>query len=101
MRLYSCWSATRSADVSAAHSADVPAAHSADVPAAHSADVPDPGTARLRSSGLLAPRHRMATVACSMPASVCSRVARKRKFSTLSLRSAVENGSFFWLFVCR
>ena len=29
-----------------------------------------------------------------MPASVYSRVARKRKFSTLSLRSAVENGSF-------
>ena len=37
------------------------------------------GTARLRGSGLLAPRHRMATVACSMPASVYSRVARKRK----------------------
>ena len=36
----------------------------------------------------------MATIACSMPASVYSRVARKRKFSTLSLRSAVENGSF-------
>ena len=35
-----------------------------------------------------------ASVACSMPASVYSRVARKRKFSTLSLRSAVENGSF-------
>ena len=35
----------------------------------------------------------MATVACSMPASVYSRVARKREFSTLSLRSAVENGS--------
>ena len=34
------------------------------------------------------------TVACSMPASVYSRVARKRKFSTLSLRSAVENSSF-------
>ena len=30
-----------------------------------------------------------ASVACSMPASVY----RKRKFSTLSLRSAVENGS--------
>ena len=30
-----------------------------------------------------------------MPASVYSRVARKREFSTLSLRSAVENGSFF------
>ena len=30
----------------------------------------------------------------SMPASVYSCVARKRKFSTLSLRSAVENGSF-------
>ena len=29
-----------------------------------------------------------------MPASVYSRVARKGKFSTLSLRSAVENGSF-------
>ena len=26
-----------------------------------------------------------------------SRIARKRKFSTLSLRSAVENGSFAWL----
>ena len=36
----------------------------------------------------------MATIACSMPASVYSRVARKRKFSTLSLRSAIENGSF-------
>ena len=36
----------------------------------------------------------MATIACSMPASVYSRVARKREFSTLSLRSAVENGSF-------
>ena len=36
----------------------------------------------------------MATIACTMPASVYSRVARKRKFSTLSLRSAVENGSF-------
>ena len=37
------------------------------------------------------------TVACLMAASVYSRVARcaKRKFSTLSLRSAVENGSFF------
>ena len=51
-------------------------------------------TTRLRGSGLLAPRRRMATIACSMPASVYSRVARKRKFSTLSLRSAVENGSF-------
>ena len=30
-----------------------------------------------------------------MPASVYSRVARKREFSTLSLRSAVENGSFY------
>ena len=69
MWLYSCWCAARSADVS------------------------DPGTACLRGSGLLAPWHRMATVACSMPASVYSRVARKRKFSTLSLRSAVENGS--------
>ena len=29
-----------------------------------------------------------------MPASVYSRVARKRTFSTLSLCSAVENGSF-------
>ena len=36
----------------------------------------------------------MATIACSMPASVYSRVARKKNFSTLSLRSAVENGSF-------
>ena len=51
------------------------------------------GTVRLRGSGLLAPRHHMATIACSMPAFVYSRVARKRKFSTLSLRSAVENGS--------
>ena len=53
MRLYSCWCAARSADVSAAHSADVP----------------DPGTARLRSSGLLAPRHRMAKlpVRCLLP----------------------------------
>ena len=70
MRLYSCWSAARSTDVS------------------------DPGTVRLRGSGLLAPWHRVAMVACSLPASVCSHVARKRKFSTLSLRSAVENGSF-------
>ena len=53
-----------------------------------------PGTTRLRGSGLLAPRHRMATVACSISASVYSRVAWKRKFSTLPLRSAVENGSF-------
>ena len=37
----------------------------------------------------------MATIACLMPASVYSRVARKRKLSTLSLRSAVENGSFW------
>ena len=37
-----------------------------------------------------------ASVACSIPASVYSRVARKRKFSTLSLRSAVENGSFYF-----
>ena len=51
------------------------------------ADVSFVHRARLRGSGLLAPRHRMATVACSMPASVYSRVARKRKFSTLSLRS--------------
>ena len=36
----------------------------------------------------------MATIACSMPASMYSRVARKREFSTLSLCSAVENGSF-------
>ena len=86
MRLYSCWSA--------AHNADVSAARSADMSAARSADVSDRGTARVRGSGLLAPWHRMATVACSMLASVCSRVARKRKFSTLSLRSAVENGSF-------
>ena len=47
-----------------------------------------------RGSGLLAPRRRMATIACSMPASVYSRLARKRNFSTLSLRSAVENGSY-------
>ena len=66
MRLYSCWRAARSADVS------------------------DPGT----GSGLLAPWPRMATVACSMPASVYTRVARKRKFSTLSLPSAVDNASF-------
>ena len=52
-----------------------------------------PGTMRLRGSGLLALWHRMATVACSMPASMYSRVARKRKFSTLSLRSAIENCS--------
>ena len=51
-------------------------------------------TCPIRASGLLAPRHRMATVACSMPAAVYSHVVRKRKFSTLSLRSAVENGSF-------
>ena len=61
--------------------------------AVRSADVSNPGTARLRSSGLLVPWHRMAMVACSMPASVFSRIAQKRKFSTLSLRSAVENGS--------
>ena len=71
MRLHCCWSAARSADVSAAHSADVF----------------DPGTVRLRGSGLLAPWHRMTTVTCSMPASVCLRIARKRKFSTLSLHS--------------
>ena len=59
----------------------------------HAALTYHPGSARLRGSGLLAPRHRMATVACSMPASVYSRVARKRKFSTLSHHSAVENGS--------
>ena len=41
----------------------------------------------------VAPKHRMATVACSMPASRYPRVERIRKFSTLSLRSAVENGS--------
>ena len=64
MRLYSCWSAARSADVSAVRIADVF----------------DPGTARLRGAGLLAPWHCMATVACSMPASVCSCVARKRNF---------------------
>ena len=74
----------------------IASARSADVSAMRSADVSDPGTARLRGSGLLAPRHRMATVACSMPAFVYLRVARKRKFSTLSLRSAVENGSFFF-----
>ena len=66
--------------------------------AACSAYVSDPATARLRGSGLLAPWHRMATVACSMPASVYSRIARKRKFSTISLRSAVENGSFYAFF---
>ena len=86
MRFYSCLSAACSGDVSAACSADVSAACSA--------DICNPGTARLRGSGLLAPWHRMATVACLMPASVCSCIARKRKFSTLSLRSAVENGSF-------
>ena len=63
------------------------------------ADVSFVHRARLRGSGLLAPRRRMAMVACSMPASVYSRVARKRKFSTLSLRSAVENGSFFSFFL--
>ena len=76
MRLHSSWFAARSADVSSARSADVS----------------DPGTARVCGSGLLAPWHRMATVGWSMPASVYSRVARK--ISTLSLRSAVENGSF-------
>ena len=61
------------------------------------ADVSDPGIVRLRGSGLvlLAPWHRMATVTSLMPASVYSHVARK-KISTLSLRSAVENGSFCW-----
>ena len=58
------------------------------------------GTARLHGSGLLAPRHCMATVACSMPASVYLRVTRKRKFSTLSLRSAVKNGSFSLIIFC-
>ena len=77
----SCWCAARSADVSAARSADES----------------DPGIARLHGSGLLAPWHRMATVAGSMPASVYSRVARKRKFSTLSHHSAVENGSFLYV----
>ena len=47
--------------------------------AARSADVFDPGTACLRGSGLLVPRHPMATVGCLMPASVYSCVARKRK----------------------
>ena len=79
---------------SAACSTDVSAVRSADVSAARIADVSDPGTARLRGSGLLAPWHHMATAACLMPASLYLRVARKRKFSTLSLRSAVENGSF-------
>ena len=78
VRLYRCWSSARSADVSAVRNADVS----------------DPGTARLHGSGLLAPRHCMATVACSVPAFVYSCIARKRKFSTLSLRSAVEKGSF-------
>ena len=53
----------------------------------------------LRRSGMLAPKRCMATIACSMPASVYSRVARKRRFSTLSLRSAVENGSFCSLII--
>ena len=53
MWLYSSWSAAQSADVSSVRSADVS----------------DPGTARLRGSGLLAPWHRIATVGCSMPAS--------------------------------
>ena len=78
VQLYSYWSPVLGADVSAARSAGVS----------------NPGTARLRCSGLLAPRPRKATVACSMPAPVFSRVARERKFSTLSLRSAVESGSF-------
>ena len=56
LRLYRCWSATSSADVS------------------------DPGTACLCDSGLWAPWHRMAMVACSMPAYVCSRNARKKIF---------------------
>ena len=56
MRLYSCWCAARSADVS------------------------DPGKARLRGSELLAPWHRMATVACSMPASVYSALRGKENF---------------------
>ena len=38
--------------------------------AARGADVSDPGTARLRGSGLLASWHCMATVACLMPAFV-------------------------------
>ena len=46
-----------------------------------------PGAAHLRGSGLQAPRRRIA------PAS-WSRFARKRKISTISLCSAVENGSF-------
>ena len=78
MRVDSCWSFARSADVSAVRSADVS----------------NPGTARLRGSGLLAPRHCMATVACSKPAFVYSCVAQNKKISILSLHSAVENGSF-------
>ena len=68
VRLYSCWSAARSADVSAACSVAVS----------------DQGTACLCGSGLLAPWHRMAKVACSLPTFECSCVARKRKISTLS-----------------
>ena len=54
VRLYSCWS---------------------------SALTCHPSTARLRGSGLLAPRHR-----CSMPASVYSRVVQKIKSSSKSTR---------------
>ena len=64
MRLYSCWSSVCSADVSAARSADMS----------------DPGTARLRGSGLLAPWYRMATVVCSMPASVYRALREKENF---------------------
>ena len=45
-----------------------------------------PGTTPLRGSGLLAPRHSMATVTCSMPSSVYLRVPRKRKFSSQPLK---------------
>ena len=75
--------------------------------AAHTADVSNPVTACLGGSGLSVPWHRMATASCSMLASVSSRVTRKRKFSTLSLRSAVENSSYSrygfiaWEFSCR
>ena len=36
----------------------------------------------------------MATVACSMPASVCSRVARKDNFQLFHFAQRLQNGSF-------
>ena len=78
VRFHSCWSSARSADVFAMRSADVS----------------DWGTARLLGSGQFAPRHRTATVACSMPASVYSRVAQKKKIFTSFTSCSRENGSF-------